>query len=587
MCGILGLINTNGLELEDIINAKKSLLSIKHRGPDGAGLFLVNSKNGNNIEIHIKDRPEDLKEFSEIPKDLKMFDTILGHRRLSIFDLSSKGHQPMKFNNCIITFNGEIYNFPELRNELSSLGYSFFTNTDTEVLISAYRQWGNECVNHFNGMWSFIIFDSLKKSFFISNDRFGVKPLYSFVSENLKIFTSEIKQFRSFKNLNLSKNNTLINQYLLGVQIGYDHNTLFNEIIKVTPGSTINIKEYKINYNKFYDVFSIKKDNISFDDAIVKFKSLFHDSVKLRTRADVKWGIGLSGGLDSSSILQESLEFTKEFKISTFSAVFPNQNGDESSAINLMLKNKIINNYSVNPFNKITLEDYKNFLFYQEIPPISTSFYAQYKVSELVKKSNIKINLVGQGADEVFGGYHSHFFRYCRSLILNGQLINYFKEIIGYSQIKNISKISIHKIVLGDFKTRFQFKLGLNNIENNLSKYWLEIDNLTKFMKYDFTMFQLPYYLTSDDRTSMAHSVETRHPFLDYRIVEFGFSLPENFYINKGWSKFIIRNSILDLPKEISWRKDKKGFTTPMNKMLNKINIKNHNKFCVNHILNL
>ncbi len=599
MCGILTYYSKNGITKDNINECLLSLNTIKHRGPDGEGIVLINSITGENKTILTKDTPKDINcDFNEFTAiEDHHYDLLLGHRRLSIFDTSSAGHQPMKdqFGNCII-FNGEIYNFHEIKQDLESKGYSFKSRTDTEVILASYQEWGKECLSRFNGMWSFVLWDNQKKFLFISNDRFGVKPLYHYQTENSIMFFSEIKQIKAFKEFDNILNKDNCNLYLNYKQICFDETTFYENVIRFSPGY-YEIYDFKSKrlFQQYYSIEKIKKCKKLFKEAEEEFKFIFHNAVDIRMRSDVKWGVGLSGGLDSSSVLfyvNKVLEERKDlFRPITFSAVFPGMEGDESTFINDIINKIQVKSYTVNPYEQFSVEDFNKHLYYQEIPPISTSFYAQWKVAELVNKSGVTVNLVGQGADEIFGGYHAHFYKYCRSLILKGNVLRYLNEVKGYSRIKNLSISYIHKIVIGDLFLAFKFRLGLSKLDNKLLKYWNQINDLTCFMKAEFTTFQLPYYLLSDDRTSMAHRVETRHPFLDYRIVEFAYSLPESHYIKNGWSKYIVRKSMNDLPENIRWRRDKKGFTTPQSKIINKLIPESidletdFRKYCLNQLI--
>ena len=592
MCGILAYYNKKGISKVEIKHSLDALQKIKHRGPDGEGVLLINTKTNQAKSLTTKDTPLALKSSNNLEDFADFeFDLLLGHRRLSIFDLSVAGHQPMKnnHNENWIVFNGEIYNFPEVKEELKSLGCTFSTETDTEVILKAYDIWGEKCQSKFNGMWAFVIWNAHKKELFISKDRFGVKPLYYYNDKTSIIFSSEIKQILAYPQLKFSENNNAKLKFLKESSIAYNDDTFFNEIERFKPSnsSTVNLESnnLELNYKPFYNVWDIQTASITKKNAEEKYYSLLGNAVKIRTRADVPWGVGLSGGLDSSTVLYFASLFSKQdnpnFLPQTFSAVFPNQVGDESEHINNILKQIDVNKKTINPLEEFTTSDFKRHIYHQESPVLSTSFYAQYKVAELVSSNQVKINLVGQGADEVLAGYHHYFYRYCRQLILSGKIIKYISEVNHYAELKSLSKNNLHRIVLNEVKLAIKFKTGLEKVSSSISSQWNNFNQLKDLLRYDLTTSLLPNLLLSDDRTSMAFSVETRHPFLDYRLIDFSYSLPNHFLINKGWQKYILRNTMTKIPSSIRWRKDKKGFTTPQ-----ELIVKNNKDFFSSHAKN-
>ena len=597
MCGILAYYSKSYLKSEEISDSIHSLNSIKHRGPDGEGVVLINTNTGNHKILKTKDTPSDIEIKNTLTSD---FNLLIGHRRLKIIDLTSSGHQPMEFENNWISYNGEIYNYLEIKKELQIEGYKFMSSSDTEIVLKAYHCWGEKCLQKFNGMWSFVIWDNNLKSLFISNDRFGVKPLYFYKSSEKAIFTSEIKQFHFFNSILKTKNIENCNLYLDHGYQPLDQSTYFNEINRFPCSSSLVFNfsnNFQENPKSYYSIYNIKINNKwVFNDAITILKNTLSDAITLRHRSDVELGISISGGIDSSILVQygfdiHQLKFNKKLK--SFSAVSPNMKGDESEFIHEVLNNYDLDSHFINPYESFNKSDFIKFLNQLEFPPKSTAFYAQWLVSRLMSQKGVKVNLVGQGADEVFGGYHSHYFMYFKTLILKGKIMSYFSEISAYSEIREVSKINLHKIVLSDVTTFLKYKTELKKLDNKLLNYCHKINDLTSFLKSDFSSFQLPLYLHSDDRNSMSHSVETRHPFLDYRIVELGYSLPNNFLLKNGWSKYILRKVLDDSLVKIKWRKDKKGYTVPDSEIMGKVLPKSENlnfdfrQFCLNQIVKL
>jgi asparagine synthase (glutamine-hydrolysing) len=574
MCGILTYYKNEGLSKDDIAESIHSLASINHRGPDGEGVCLINTKTKQIVSLRTPLTPLDYKcdvnSFTDI-EDGK-FDLLFGHKRLSIFDVTTAGHQPMIFEEgLVILFNGEVYNFWEIREDLKEKGYVFKTNSDTEVIVRAYQEWGEDCLNKFNGMWAIVIYDSKKDKLFISKDRFGVKPLYFIKNTESLIFASEIKQFRSFKKQTFSLNKQSIQTFIDEGALDYDDSTFYNEVTRYRAGyySSFSFNDRKMVEECYYTLPS-KTVKISQEDAFEEYNRLFSLAVSRRMRADVKIGVAISGGVDSSAILYHVVDLLKDSgnKVNTFSAIFPGMEGDESNHIKIIendLKDKI-NVFYTNPYEEFTIEDLVKHIYHQDFPTASASNYAEWAVARMVKQNGVTVLLGGQGGDEVFAGYHQHFFKYCRQIILSGNIFKYLSVAKNYADIKSLNINRLHLIILGEVKTAISFKLGLSRYNNRLDTDWLKANTLIEALKLDALKYQLPWYLRSDDRDFMAFGVETRHPFLDVDLVNFGYQLPDEFKIRDGWQKWIVRKNMTNVPDSIRFRKDKKGYTIPQKK---------------------
>ena len=569
MCGILTVFSNDPLSREEINESLNSLQRIKHRGPDGEGVLLINTNTGEAKSLRTKDTPENItchyQELSEVPEN--QFNLLLGHRRLSIIDLSVQGHQPMQVDEISLIYNGEIYNYLELKEELKAKGRTFKTNSDSEVLIQAYLEWGAGCLNKFNGMWTFVLWDNSKQKLFISNDRFGVKPLYYTQVEDKTILVSEIKQYFDFTSFKREFNKEYFDDYIKVGSTNIGIETPFYEVKRFPCGHFTELKTKdgfrKEFFREYYSIYNIKKEKWKEKDAIHAFRELFFDSVQIRTRADVPYGIGLSGGLDSSSVLLGVKKMLDAKGLNgkpfTFSAVFPGNEEDES---NYALKAGVFFNSKINltnPLEEFSMDDFVNHIYHQDLLPPNASYYSEWKVSQLAKKNEVPVVLVGHGGDELFAGYHSHFDTFMLQNFRKFKFLNVIREIKKYAGNKNTPQKMYYLNILRTIKMGFRAHENLNKL--TIEK--LTIKDLNNYLKADFTKFQLPYYLLSDDRTSMASSVETRQPFLDYRVVEFGFSISDDLKIKNGWQKYIIREAFKELPNEIRWRKDKKGFTIP------------------------
>ena len=567
MCGISGIINFEGSAFNASI-LKGMMKLIKHRGPDDEGIY-----NNNNVSI--------------------------GHVRLSIIDLSKNGHQPMfdVSKRFLISYNGEIYNFEEIRKELIHLGYSFYSKTDTEVILYSYIEWGKNCVEKFNGMWAFVIFDTIEHSFFLSRDRYGIKPLYYFINNQFLIFSSEIRPvvyaLKSLKIFNqVSPNNQNIFDYLLFNRTDHNEETFFNKIKKLKHGHNLlafdrskdNIKLDKtwLPEDGNRSIFIKKWYNLNYNVTNAEplknpdeFKDLLISSIKLRLRSDVPVGVCLSGGLDSSSITSILLKEFGKKDLNTFSAIYGKDViGDVSNFINEY--NQILENmYYAFPNEDSLSKDFTEFLSTFSEPIPDTSPYAQYKVMQRAKGKSVVL-LNGQGADEILGGYHYFYGFYLKELLMKGNLKKLSAEIISYfnhqSSMTGI-KSFIYFLLPDDLKLKLRIKQ--NNYFNRdfLSEYSKSNNVISTIYSsknfhdalLDHMDYKLEHLLKWDDRNSMNFSIESRVPFLDYRLVERTLASKLNNFINKGVTKNILRQSMDGiLPNKIKNRMDKVGFSTPI-----------------------
>jgi asparagine synthase (glutamine-hydrolysing) len=561
MCGLATYFSTENVNDGVRKLFDNSLKSINHRGPDSMGVFEINTRKRQNVLLQ--------NNLEELQPNL-----LLGHVRLSIIDVTEAGHQPMHYLNYTIVFNGEIYNYIEIRDELLTYGYEFKTNSDTEVILAAYDKWKEKCLSKFNGMFSIIIYDNVENYLFIANDRFGVKPLYYYKYKNSLIFASEIKQFYSFK-LSLSINSEAIETFATKGFIDHNNETFYNEVRRF-PKASFSKLHLDDNFESlnFQNYYNLPNSIIQNKNYLEEFEYIFSDAVKLRLRSDVPLGFASSGGLDSSSILYKAFQILKSennhLAVNTFSAIFPAMSGDESEYIKFIENDLKVKSHYTNPLELFSIEDFEKHIYHQDLPITSTSYYAEWCVARLVHNSGVKVLLIGQGGDELLAGYHHHFYRYCRQLILQGKLVKYLSEAKSFAEIKNIKVNDLHKMILNEVKISIKFKLGLINMNSSLEKHWNSANKLIELLKIDFSYAMLPTYLRSDDRDSMAFGLETRHPFLDYRLVDFCFSMPDELKIKNGWQKNILRESMTHLPEKIRYRKDKKGYTTPETEWIKK-----------------
>lgn len=538
--------------------------TLAHRGPDGEGQW--SNKKGT---VH------------------------LGHRRLSVIDLSNNATQPMNYGNRYhIVHNGEIYNYIEIRSFLQNKGYRFNSQSDTEVIIAAYDFWKEKCLQQFDGMFAFAIWDEKEEQFFAARDRFGEKPFYYYEDEEYLIFSSEMKAFWAIgieKNID---NKMLLNYLTLGhVQNCVDKEQTFFESIYALPPSHYLVFRPSKQLSKVTKYWSINKEtriDISAEDAIEKFTELFNNSVKKRLRSDVPVGTSLSGGLDSSAIVATVSSLKKkstspEKVNSAFSAVFPGFEKDESKFIDTVAECFGFESYKIQPTAAGLINDFEKLCYHQEEPFQSSGIYAQYKVFELAKQQQVKVLLDGQGSDEILAGYPRYIHWYLQEVLsrhklgatrierqafqkndqpFNWDIKNYFAAFLPSHAAIQLEKKEYQKTI-------HHPDISLEFLRSVRGRDWEGIHKpivtkLNDILHFNTTEMGLEELLRFADRNSMAHGREVRLPFLNHELVEFIFSLPSSLKMHEGWTKFLLRRSMNQkLPDEIVWRKDKVGFEPP------------------------
>lgn len=503
----------------------------------------------------LKHRGPDAQQYKLFPK------LSLGHTRLSILDLSSAGNQPMTRFGYTIVYNGEIYNYIELKDELIKKGYKFTTKTDTEVILAAYDCWKEKCLNKFNGMWAIAIYDQKKEELFLSRDRYGIKPLYYYSDKNKLIFSSEIKPILKL-GIPRIPNEKVISKYLYYGITDDTNETFFENILTLEPGNylyyNLNKKETIIKkYYKFNE--TILKNNE--EQTIKNIKEILEDSIKLTYRSDVEVGCCLSGGLDSSTIVGISNKLYPNKKIKTFSAVFPGSKINEEKYIAIVAKENKIKNYQIKPTAKTLISDINDLIFTQEEPFFSTSMYAQYKVMSLANKK-INVLLDGQGADEVFVGNYSYFTAYVYQLFKQKKYFQLFSNKLFWRYIY-LQFTTNPKRIINKFNSYILNKQIKNKLFLIDSEPILFPKTLSEIQKFSFNT-SLKSLLKWEDKNAMKFSIESRVPYLDYRLVELGLLLPDDYKIKDFKNKYIFRKVITEyVPSEILNRKDKIGFATP------------------------
>lgn len=543
-----------------------------------------------------------------------------GHRRLSILDLSDAGKQPMSFadGRYWITYNGEVYNFLELKSELEKLGYTFKTNSDTEIILAAYHKWGKNCFSKFNGMWAIAIYDTQEQKLFLSRDRFGVKPLhYVFIPGKLFAFASETLAFKSLEGFNRTFNKTTLSHSIYSFSSiepwGY---TLFNDILQLMPGHYIELKRgEQLKQKKWWDTFeNLPGAPVKYDEQVERFRELFMDACKLRMRSDVSIASALSGGVDSSSVYCMLHNLMKNSADSqriptdwqkAFVATFPGTAVDERHYAEEVVKFTQGNaNYIVPDYSNLVNDIKKATLLFDGIA--ATPITAVTDIYKAMRQNGITVSLDGHGVDEMIYGYNASAAEAYLSAKLSGDE-DYAKDLLetclamqpaaNSEAIKN--RLASRYKAIKEFEERINSQNPLKKLVKKLLKNaliepkaidtlnnieWLssktadslpflteqhyQFNNLSRAESHlanDFHINSIPYNLRDFDRGAMQHSIEIRMPFMDYRLVTYLFSLETKSKIGHGFTKRVLRDSMKGImPESIRTRKLKIGLGAPM-----------------------
>ena len=583
---------------------------IAHRGPDDEGFALFQFPDSVPIVLGGKATPEASYRAGHAfspqhpiaEKNEARMSMAFGHRRLAIVDVSPAGHQPMctPDHRFWIVYNGEVYNYIELRAELEQLGYIFHSHSDTEIILASYQEWGQGCLSRFNGMFAFLIYDRKNNMLFAARDRFGVKPLYYWVSAHGIAFASEIKQFTVLSGWEARMNGQRAYDFLNWGITDHTDETLFAGVYQLRGGQALEINVPQVldgcigfsagKQLPVYDWYQLKPQPFigTMQEASEQFREKLIESVRLQLRADVPVGSCLSGGLDSSSIVCIANQLLHEQNAhglqKTFSACAEEAKYDERKWIDIVVNATDVDAHYVYPPLSGLFEESANIAWHQDEPFGSTSIYAQWKVFGLAAEQRVKVMLDGQGADEQLAGYHGFFGPHLGTLLRSGRIPTMLKEasamkkLHGYSFAR--SAVYLANAILPEWlkgllrkltgRTTAQsawlnyHRLNCKTINPFVAGGAAGAQSVQTFSIAQLTASNLQMLLHWEDRDSMAHSIESRVPFLDHRLVEFMLGLPDEYKLSEGITKRILRQGMSGiLPNEIRDRMDKKGFETP------------------------
>lgn len=573
MCGFTGYYSPPGQIA--IGSLRKALDAIAHRGPDDEGI--------NHFQVGGND-------------------LCLAHRRLSIIDLSANGHQPFfdQSGRYAMVYNGEVYNYKELRSELERIGISFLTNTDTEVLLEAWKFWGDASWSKFLGMFSVVIYDQVQQSLLLVRDAFGIKPLYYWRSTNAICFASEIPALIKLLPAKPYLNIQRAVEYLVYDNYDNDECTFFEDVYQLLPGHLIALDLSKMGQNegpkRWWIPEIAEESTLGFADAREQLRELFLQSVRLHLRSDVPVGAALSGGVDSSAVVCAMRYLEPDMPIHTFTYVASSTRLNEENWADLVNKqvHAQVNKVYVQPDELVA--DLRDLIRTQGEPFSGTSIYAQYRIFKRAKEQGITVSLDGQGADELLGGYYGYPERRIRSFMASNEwirAINFSKqwaarlersalepwqhalatcipEKIMFSLSKMLGKVEIPSWLNENMLNERGVNIGLPHRRRVVGS---EDRKLMEQLANELVALRIPRLLRYADRNAMRFSIESRVPFLTTQLADFMYSLPEAYLVSdRAESKYIFREAMRGIvPNEILDRKDKIGFETPERDLIKKM----------------
>lgn len=564
MCGIWGYVGKE--------SSLETLGSVAHRGPDDFGS----------------------RSFMTPAGTLE-----LANWRLRILDLSPLGHQPMTYagGRYWIVYNGEIYNYKEIRKDLEARGHRFRSESDTEVLLAAYAQWGESCLKRFNGMFAFCLWDDASRKLFVARDRFGVKPLYYYNSSRGLAFASEIKQFTGLPSFAPYMNAQRAYEFLAHGFLDHTDETLFKNVYQLRGGecALISMATWRpgqpLPIKRWYALEQREYSQASLSEAAEKYQELLTDSVRLRLRSDVPVGSCLSGGMDSSSIVCISNLLLKQGGSSNvqkaFSSCFDEEKYDERKYIKEVVSHSNADAHYVFPQESELFTTLEKLVWHYDEPFNSTSIFAQWNVFRAARENGVVVMLDGQGGDEQLGSYPQFYAPYLLGLASRFKILKAFKEAKKLQEYQSWQYSSVaNNLVSGAMPLELYMSMRRLRNQNDVPKWlnagWLrsagvqnlpmwrlikEMNGIGRTSELSIEMIlrtTIPMLLHWEDRSSMANSVEARVPFMDYRLIEFALRLPDDYKIHNGMTKYILKEAMAGMvPERIRSRVDKMGFVTP------------------------
>ncbi len=579
MCGITGVFRFNTARQQMAATIQRMADAIRHRGPDDEGYLLIDTKNNRH---RLAAGPDTVREIREqLPQvtalNQEYFNLAFGHRRFAILDLSPGGHQPYFDASRKVggVFNGLIYNYQEVKSELEAHGFVFRTACDTEVLFQAYNCWGEHCFSKLNGTWAVVLYDFMRQELVLSRDRLGKKPIYLYQDDSALYFASEIKAILRVITAAVRINEQAVFDYLTSGCRDLDNSTFFEGITSLPAGTVLRITAEGEQVSRTY--WSLQPDqhrqppSASPLEVARQLRHLLEDAVRIRLRADVPIGIELSGGVDSSAVAGLS-STVHGSKLSCFTVAYPQTQWNEEPYARKVASHFGMVHHVVRSPERWFWNEAEAFIGLHEEPFHSPNLHTQQTVWRLMHDSGIRVILYGAGGDEVFAGYRKdYFYRHLRDLLRRGSLYTFARNFLNFSELSSAQLLTkaVQQFLPSKSKHHLMQAAWLGSSLQGRSAHAQHAGSAEKQLYLNMTRLKMPYWLTSNDKNSLAIPVEVRAPLLDYRVVEFAFQLPVRLLIRDGWLKWILRRAVDDLlPPDITWRRQKMGYPFPLTEWL-------------------
>jgi asparagine synthase (glutamine-hydrolysing) len=590
MCGIAGVFSR---ERAAVARIQAMTAALRHRGPDDEGYLLADPLSGQAEPYAGDDTMEEIRHPRLPAEPPSGYTLALGHRRLAIIDVGAGGHGPMSSadGRHWITYNGEVYNYVELREELRAHGHAFRTCSDTEVLLAAYAQWGPEALHRFNGMFAFALYDAPRRRLFCARDRFGVKPFYYHHRPPFFACASEIKGLLAHHQVPCAPHLPYVAGFLAKGALDETDATFFTGI-RALPAAhylTLDLVDGRLELQRWYELPARGETPLAAD----ALRSLLEDAVRLRLRSDVDVGTCLSGGLDSSSIVclaARLRDHRQPGRHRTFSILYDDAGLEEAPYVRAAAEAAAVENSSVKATSADLLRDLPSLVRHQDEPIPSTGPYSHWRVMELARAAGLKVLLDGQGADELLAGYHYHFGPFLNETLarrgplaalrearharaVTGRPLSFFLGLLAHHALPLPDAVREHAI--GRFSTHTHVPEGwldpalLERVGAPSGSRHRPRATLAEERRANVWSTSLPALLRYEDRNSMAFGIEARTPYLDYRLVEAVIGAPAGDLIRDGWTKALLREAMRGvLPEQVRLRRDKLGFSTPERRFL-------------------
>jgi asparagine synthase (glutamine-hydrolysing) len=594
MCGIVGAVSLDGVTID--LPALQRMNDLQaHRGPDGEGFMLGWVEDGafkHSFARHTGRWNSDATAR-----------VVLGHRRLAIIDLSDRGLQPMSSADGAtwIVFNGEIYNFRELRSELESRGYGFKTGTDTEALLQAYLHWGEDCLERLQGMYGFAIWDGRRGRLFCARDRLGIKPFYYATPKGHFVFASEIKGLLPFPGVEAEADDDAAVGFLVHGNCDYGERTILKNIKALPAGHalTLDVATARLGIRRYWSLNPNHDSGVTDDEKVAALRDRLLDTVRNHLISDVRAGSCLSGGLDSSVVVgligkiqseQPEAAGAVGESLYTFTSCYEHKEIDEREYALAVANGVKAKAHLVFPSAEDFWSDFERMAWHQDMPFNGLSYYAQWRVMRAAREAGVKVLLDGQGGDEVFGGYAKFRYAYLASLLRSGRIFRFARE-VGAMIRQGDSRYALNikngyrylpkgarRLLNLDSTLQAAMKADWNRVVADSSspatRWWRNAAGardgdgagtaMQRIQIDDILVDTLPLLLRMEDRSSMAYGIEARVPLLDHKLVEYGVSLPDRLKVRNGWSKYAVRQAVRGIiPERVRLRSSKLGFAAP------------------------